>query len=298
MVNVDFDAINAAPDAYDYFNNSVVNSGFLAMIFVVLVGYWILFTSLGALDIGSSAATGSSGSDSSSNTLEIVLWAAFVLLIILNGLQYFFSVNVSASLKNIFTSEPTVDIAIKEPRARHSSQDMNNDDDGDDGDDGNGNGNLLQTQAFHIPGNKYTFSDAKALCKAYGAELASIQDIQKAYKNGGEWCSYGWSKNQLALYPTQDASWSKLQKIPGHKHDCGRPGVNGGYIANPNVRFGVNCKGAKRQITSEERERMDYIPQYPLTQDEINFNKKVSKMRKNLNDINISPFNYNKWSSV
>ena len=64
MVNVDFDAINAAPDAYDYFNNSVINSGFLAMIFIVIVGYWILFTSLGALNSSGSATSGSSGSDS------------------------------------------------------------------------------------------------------------------------------------------------------------------------------------------------------------------------------------------
>ena len=298
MVNVDFDAINAAPDAYDYFNNSVINSGFLAMIFIVIVGYWILFTSLGALNSSGSATSGSSGSDSSSNTLEIILWAEFVLLLILNGLQYFFSVNVTASLKDIFTSEPKVDIAIKEPRAV-PSKDMDDDDDDDDDDNGGGgNGGLLRTQTFHIPGNKYTFSDAKALCKAYGAELASVKDIQNAYKNGGEWCSYGWSKDQMALYPTQDTSWSKLQKIPGHEHDCGRPGVNGGFIANPNVRFGVNCKGAKRQITPEERERMDYVPQYPLTQDEINFDKKVAKMRKNINDINISPFNYNNWSEA
>tara|TARA_B100001287_G_scaffold97215_2_gene81699 strand:+ start:1503 stop:2399 length:897 start_codon:yes stop_codon:yes gene_type:complete len=298
MVNVDFDAINAAPDAYDYFNNSVVNSGFLAMIFIVIVGYWVLFTSLGALDSGSTASSGSTSSDSSSNSLEIILWAAFVLLLILNGLQYFFSVNVTASLKDIFTSEPKVDIAIKEPRAVPSSKDVDDgESDGESDGEGN-NGGLLQTQTFHIPGNKYTFSDAKALCQAYGAELASVKDVQDAYKKGGEWCSYGWSKDQMALYPTQDTSWSKLQSIPGHEHDCGRPGVNGGYIANPNVRFGVNCKGAKRQITPEERERMDYIPQYPLTNDEIKFNKKVSKMRKHLKDINISPFNYNNWSAA
>ena len=296
MVNVDFDAVNAAPDAYDYFNNSVVNSGFLAMIFIVVLGYWVLFASLGAMDSGSSSSSGSSGSDSSSNTLEIILWAAFVLLLVLNGLQYFFSVNVTASLKDVFTREPKVDIAIKEPRAVPSSKDMD-DGDGDDDDDASSASGLLSTQTFHVPGNKYTFSDAKALCKAYGAELASIKDIQKSYENGGEWCSYGWSKDQMALYPTQDTSWSKLQSIPGHEHDCGRPGVNGGYIANPNVRFGVNCKGPKRKITPEERERMDYVPQYPITQDEIDFDKKVSKMKRQLGDINISPFNYNSWSA-
>jgi hypothetical protein len=41
-----------------------------------------------------------------------------------------------------------------------------------------------------------------------------------------------------------------LQKIKGHEHDCGRPGVNGGYIANPLVKFGVNCYGNKRKINT------------------------------------------------
>ena len=58
--------------------------------------------------------------------------------------------------------------------------------------------------------------------------------IEDAYKSGAEWCNYGWSDNQLALFPTQKTTWHKLQKIKGHKHDCGRAGINGGFIANPN----------------------------------------------------------------
>jgi hypothetical protein len=43
----------------------------------------------------------------------------------------------------------------------------------------------------------------------------------------------------MAFYPTQKTTWDKLQKIKGHKHDCGGPGINGGFIQNPRVRFGV-----------------------------------------------------------
>ena len=50
--------------------------------------------------------------------------------------------------------------------------------------------------------------------------------------------------NQLALFPTQYGKWERLQKIKGHENDCGRPGINGGYIDNPNVKFGINCYGA------------------------------------------------------
>ena len=38
----------------------------------------------------------------------------------------------------------------------------------------------------------------------------------------------------MALFPTQYEHWEHLQKIKGHENDCGRPGVNGGYIDNPN----------------------------------------------------------------
>ena len=33
----------------------------------------------------------------------------------------------------------------------------------------------------------------------------------------------------------------KLQKNPNTKHACGRPGINGGFIDNPYVKFGANC---------------------------------------------------------
>jgi hypothetical protein len=42
-----------------------------------------------------------------------------------------------------------------------------------------------------------------------------------------------------------DVSNYFLQGIKGHEHDCGRPGINGGYFDNPEMRFGVNCFGAK-----------------------------------------------------
>ena len=89
---------------------------------------------------------------------------------------------------------------------------------------------LIEKQVFNIPDNKYTYDDAKALCAAYGADLATYDQIEKTYKQGGEWCSYGWSDNQMVFYPTQPETFNSLQKIDGHQHDCGRTGINGGYI--------------------------------------------------------------------
>ena len=69
---------------------------------------------------------------------------------------------------------------------------------------------------------------------------------------GISFLSSGWSDGQMALFPTQQKTFDNLQKIEGHENDCGRPGVNGGFMANPNIRFGVNCYGNKPKIKEEE----------------------------------------------
>ena len=100
----------------------------------------------------------------------------------------------------------------------------------------------------------------------------------------------------MALFPTQQGKWEALQKVPGHQHDCGRPGVNGGYIANPNVRFGINCFGYKPKITPDEQEDMDNAPYFPKTAREINFDKRVAYWQNRLSELNVAPFAPGQWS--
>jgi hypothetical protein len=102
----------------------------------------------------------------------------------------------------------------------------------------------------------------------------------------------------LALFPTQKTTWHNLQKIKGHEHNCGRPGINGGYIKNPNVRFGVNCYGNKPNITAEEQKLMKNSTPYPLTQEDKSINRLVEKYKKNLSEFLISPFNYKSWNRI
>ena len=149
-----------------------------------------------------------------------------------------------------------------------------------------------------MSGNDYTYDDAKALCKAYDAKLANYKQIEESYQKGGEWCSYGWSENQMALFPTQQETWNKLQKIKGHKNDCGRPGINGGYIDNKNVRFGVNCFGTKPEASADELNLLNSATAMPLTKEERLLDAKVAKYKKNIDQILVSPFNYNNWSQV
>ena len=136
------------------------------------------------------------------------------------------------------------------------------------------------------------------MCKAYGGRLATYKEIDKAYDKGADWCSFGWSDGQMALYPTQYDKWEKLQTIKGHEHDCGRPGINGGFIDNKAVRFGINCFGYKPKITENESQLMAETPLYPVTNKEIAFDKKVDYWRDKLPEILVAPFNYNNWSII
>ncbi len=155
---------------------------------------------------------------------------------------------------------------------------------------------VREKQVFHIPSNTYNYTDAKAVCTAYGSELASYNEINDAFGKGADWCSYGWSEGQMAFFPTQEEKWNDLQKVKGHEHDCGRPGINGGYIANPNVRFGANCYGYKPDITLEDSVNMSNMPLYTKTSEEIKFDSKVSYYKNKLNNILIAPFNNSSWS--
>jgi hypothetical protein len=87
-----------------------------------------------------------------------------------------------------------------------------------------------------------------------------------------------------------------LQKIKNHEHDCGRPGVNGGYIANPNIKFGVNCYGNKPKMNKEEEELMKTVSPYPQTVEDLMFQKRVDFWKDKIDKILVSPFNYTSWS--
>ena len=157
-------------------------------------------------------------------------------------------------------------------------------------DDNEGDG---EKEVFHIPDNIHTFQEAKDLCEVYDARLASYDEIEKAYNKGATWCSYGWSKEQMALFPTQKSVYNELKKLPNHKHDCGRPGVNGGYFKNPNIRFGVNCYGKKPEATENDKSYMHALNHTPA----IDTLRNGSDIRKEEEQKKIiAPFNKDKWT--
>jgi hypothetical protein len=216
--------------------------------------------------------------------MSIIIIAILVVLVIVNAFEYFFSINVTAYIQGLFSPKTEVDIVVDQSSIQPSPAPVPT--------------IRFKKQVFNIPGNYYNYNNARALCKAYGAELATYDQLEKAYNDGAEWCNYGWSANQLALFPTQQKTYNTLQTIKGHENDCGRPGVNGGYIANPNVRFGVNCYGNKPKITSEEEELMKTTSPYPVTLQDKVFQKKVDFWKGKVDEILVSPFNHNSWGQL
>jgi len=156
----------------------------------------------------------------------------------------------------------------------------------------------LKPQVFNLPGNQYTFGDAKAVCSAFGARLATYSEIEESYNSGGEWCNYGWSDDQMALYPTQTDTYNQLQKIKGHEKDCGRPGINGGFMNNPQLKFGINCYGYKPRMTQMDEYLMANKPIYPKSKQDIDMDNRVKYWKTKLTNLLVSPFNHNTWSRL
>ncbi len=152
-------------------------------------------------------------------------------------------------------------------------------------------------EVFNIAQNKYSYSDAEPLCKAFGAELATYDQVKDAWNKGADWCNYGWIKGQAAVYPTQQETYDKLQAGPeDQRMACGIPGVNGGYFDNPELRFGVNCYGAKPS-ENESDVRKIMADSGDLTPSAIEYDRKVQDYKVHLNQIPVNPFKSGTWSS-
>jgi hypothetical protein len=260
---------------FDFFDNFKSNPVVIIICFFIIFMYYFLFSSLGTTN-----ANLTSVNEKDSSNIGLIMLSVFILLIIINGFGYFYNINIIASIKNLFTPQREIDITIE--------SDLDNESDLPE---------IRYTkQAYHIPGNEYNYKDADAVCKAYGNRLASVKEVRDAYNKGAGWCSYGWSEGQQVLFPTQDEKWDKLQKIQGHENDCGRPGVNGGYVKNSALKFGVNCFGYKPKQTNLEAKLMRDMPEYPKTKTDIEKDRRVDYWKSRINDIVISPFNNKNWS--
>lgn len=168
---------------------------------------------------------------------------------------------------------------------------------------------ISKEEVFNVSNNLYTYEEAPYVCKALGGRLASYDEIEQAYVNGAEWCNYGWSKDQLALFPTQKETWKKLHEssetqscdknAAQYKNMCGRPGINGGYIMNPNVKFGVNCYGVKPKAQQADMDLMEANKNkvLPKSRNQMQTEKKMEFWKENADKLlTVNSFNRDSWS--
>ena len=157
-------------------------------------------------------------------------------------------------------------------------------------------------EVFNIDRNEFTYEEAGLVCKALGCELATYDQLVDAHKKGAHWCNYGWSANQMALYPIQQDQWDKLQNGDGSDTQkmCGKPGINGGYFSTKTLRFGVNCYGYKPK---PDPDKIVFNSSSVAVEDESGsgtyaLDTRLDKYRLMLTEgkLDARPFNSEKWS--
>jgi len=284
--NVGLKQVSGVFDWMDEKIDPLINPRVIILILVVVfMGYFVI----------NALAGGDNENDNKESALfanisilEIFLWAILIIVVLLNGFQYFFNTNITTEISDLLSTKPKITIAQSVPEDSNASSDL-----------GSGPSLKMRKQVFHIPSNIYDYENAKALCQAYGADLANIDQMEEAHKSGAEWCSYGWSDNQMVLYPTQKSTWEELQKSndPAKKNSCGRPGVNGGYMENASMKAGVNCYGPKPEMNQSSSKLMSSIQNVEAGK-MLNpeHEARVQEMRGKINDIVIAPFNKSAWS--
>lgn len=157
--------------------------------------------------------------------------------------------------------------------------------------DGHDTANAAPTcsnEVYNVDQNIYTYKEAPLVCEALGGKLATYNQVREAHKKGAHWCNYGWSQDQMALYPIQEKKWKDQQKC-GEK-PCGEPGVNGGFFNDASLQFGVNCYGPKPK---PDEGRVVYTDDTGDSLQELR-----EKIQRDVGEGNVlvRPFNKNYWS--
>jgi len=230
--------------------------------------------------------------------VELIMWGLFILILYMN-LKHFSEIDVKFKdiLYNLFgTKRAEMEIHVhKNNSTVNKKTDISGNTQPPNANTENSNvkcENKEQGEVFHIPANKYGYDEATEVCKLFDSRLATYDEIEDAYKKGANWCSYGWSSDQLALFPIQKTMYNELKKIPGHERDCGRTGINGGYMEDKKLKFGVNCYG-KKPFAGEDD--LEYMKRFSFSNAYPDEELKAAEKRR-VKKLLVAPFNKDKWN--
>ena len=296
------DQNNTTKETKDYIVNFLDSPYSIVPIIAILAGFY-LFLFLARIP-------GGENKPFTVSFIEGVLWVSLVIIVIVQFFKQVFNMSIlefASEVSALETPEETApntesSAATPEPETTTDKCDSANSLTPDQVDP--------NSEVFHVGNNKYTYQDAQAVCKSYGASLATYKQVEDAYTKGGEWCGYGWSADQMALFPTQQSTFDKLKKVDDEagcdakesgnsvQFNCGRPGVNGGYIANPYVKFGVNCFGKKPEGTEDQLLQMKIKDDdFPKTSYQKELDAKVDFWKNSkTGTLDVKSFNKQKWN--
>ena len=255
------------------FNYMATHPVVLISLTVIIIVYYTIFLNLG--NSGSAVDLGSEG-----KIIEIIMWGILLFIIVLNGSNYMFNIDIITLIKGLFTSNPKIDIINNENKPPVMSND-----------------NKAKKQVFHISNNKYNYNDSKAICAAYGGRLANLNDMNKAYKDGASWCSYGWSEDKMILFPTQQKTLDQLKNNKQNETSCGRLGVNGGHIEDTEKKYGVNCYGFKPTMSGLDLDYLDRVTLYPKSKEDKEIESRVDYWKSKMPELRVAPFNNDSWDN-
>lgn len=98
-------------------------------------------------------------------------------------------------------------------------------------------------EVYNVSSSLYSYNEAKALCKSFGAKLASPTQVYNSYQSGASWCNPSWSAGQNLLFPSQEIDVNLVNRDEKTAGSCGKSGLNGYYESNPDQKHPVNCYG-------------------------------------------------------
>ena len=111
MNSVDVSPSSGFSHVYDSMNSSLTSKAnplILIALTMIILFYFIVFSYLG-YNVKYPEQPQSGGM----RFIEIVMWGLVVFLVLINGIQYFFKIDVKTVVKNVFSGKPELDIQIE-----------------------------------------------------------------------------------------------------------------------------------------------------------------------------------------
>ena len=107
--NVEVSPSGGFSQIYNSMNSTIANANPLVLIAltVIVLFYFILFSYLGYNPVAQRQEQ-----SPGMKLIELIMWGLLIFLVLINGIQYFFELDIRTAINNIFKGKPEVDITV------------------------------------------------------------------------------------------------------------------------------------------------------------------------------------------